>query len=120
MAIEISEQPDLIPPFQPVRAIDFNIGDNYVLDVTANSQYAIASASDRLIRLYDLQTLNLAHTLQKHTSGISKIKVYQDQYLFSSSLDGSLVRWDVRAGPKPVQTFQCELIPPPSSKLTYS
>ncbi|KAL1930797.1 hypothetical protein VTP01DRAFT_10959 [Rhizomucor pusillus] len=103
--VQVNVIPDLLPSFQPVKAIDFQFGDNYVLEVTANSQYAIASASDRLIRLYDLNNLELATTLKGHEGAITKIKLYGDQYLLSSSDDGQWVRWDLRTG-APAQTFK--------------
>lgn len=106
--VQVNVIPDLLPSFQPVKAIDFQFGDNYVLEVTANSQYAIASASDRLIRLYDLNNLELATTLKGHEGAITKIKLYGDQYLLSSSDDGQWVRWDLRTG-APAQTFKCKV-----------
>lgn len=104
--VEITIDHTLLPPFQPIKAIDLQYGENYVLDVAANSQYAVASASDSLIRLYDLGSLELAHTLRLQKGGISKIKLYNDQYLFSSSADGSLCRWDLRMC-APAQVFKC-------------
>ncbi|KAI8142520.1 WD40-repeat-containing domain protein [Fennellomyces sp. T-0311] len=103
--IKVDSNPDLLPPFQPVRAIDFGFEDDYVLEVTTNSQYAIASASDKCIRLYDLSSLQLATTLKLQEKAIRKIKTYNDQYLFSASEDGSLVRWDLRTA-QAVQTFR--------------
>ncbi|KAI8376186.1 WD40-repeat-containing domain protein [Radiomyces spectabilis] len=104
--VDIQVDRSLLRPFQLVRSIDFGWQDeHYVFDVTANSQYAIASASDNLIRFYDVATLQLAMTGALHTKRISKIKVYNDQYLFSASEDGRLARWDLRVGAQPVQTF---------------
>ena len=103
--IQVDANPELLPPFQPVQAIDFGFQDDYVLEVATNSQYAIASASDKLIRLYDLSTLQLATTLKAQEKAINKIKVYNDHYLLSASADGTLVRWDLRTA-QPVQTFR--------------
>ncbi|KAG0171201.1 WD repeat-containing protein 89 [Apophysomyces sp. BC1015] len=106
MTIDVHACYDLLPPFQLVRGIDLSLGESYVFDVTVNSQYAIASASDNLVRLYDLATLQSTGSCALHTDKISKIKLFNDQYLFSASEDGRLVRWDLRAGGNPVQTFQ--------------
>ncbi|KAI7854612.1 WD40-repeat-containing domain protein [Circinella umbellata] len=103
--IQVDANPELLPPFQPVQAIDFGFQDDYVLEVATNSQYAIASASDKLIRLYDLTTLQLATTLKAQEKAINKIKIYNDQYLLSASADGTLLRWDLRTA-QPIQTFR--------------
>ncbi|KAI9306068.1 WD40-repeat-containing domain protein [Cunninghamella echinulata] len=97
---------NLIPPYQLVRSMNFGWEDQYVFDVTVNSQYAIASASDNIIRLYDLATLQPATSLSFHQQRISKIKLYNDVYLFSASEDGKLARWDLRTNNnQPVQIF---------------
>ncbi|KAL0080617.1 WD40-repeat-containing domain protein [Phycomyces blakesleeanus] len=97
---------DILPPFQLVRSIDLGLGENYVFDVAMNTQYTAASASDNLIRIYDLQTLQLAHTLSFHQKRISKMKQVNEQFLFSASEDGTLARWDLRVADKPVQIFR--------------
>lgn len=100
---------DMLPKYQLVRSMNFGWQDQYVFDVTANSQYAIASASDNMIRLYDLSTLQPATSLSFHQQRISKIKLFNDQYLFSASEDGKLARWDLRTSTSPVQIFNCKL-----------
>ncbi|CAO3613549.1 unnamed protein product [Cunninghamella blakesleeana] len=97
---------DMIPTYQLIRTMNFGWEDQYVFNVTANSQYAIASASDNIIRLYDLATLQPATSLSFHQQRISKIKLYNDQYLFSASEDGKLARWDLRTNSQPVQIFE--------------
>ncbi|RCH78444.1 WD repeat-containing protein 89 [Rhizopus stolonifer] len=105
--IEVLTCTDILPPFQLLKGIDLGYNEAYVFDVTANSQYAITSASDNFIRLYDLNTLQLSHTIPVHNSRISKMKLKSDQYLFTASEDGTLKRWDLRATLNiPVQTFQ--------------
>ncbi|KAI8093394.1 WD40-repeat-containing domain protein [Halteromyces radiatus] len=104
VSVQINTQ--LLPTYQLVRSMNFGWEDQYVFDVTANSQYAIASASDNMIRLYDLSTLQPAASLNLHQQRISKIKLFNDQYLFSASEDGKLARWDLRASTTtPVQIF---------------
>ncbi|KAI8343397.1 WD40-repeat-containing domain protein [Chlamydoabsidia padenii] len=103
--VAISINNDMLPKYQLVRSMNFGWQDQYVFDVTANSQYAIASASDNLIRLYDLSTLQPATSLSFHQQRISKIKLFNDQFLFSASEDGKLARWDLRTSTTPVQVF---------------
>ncbi|ORX60300.1 WD40 repeat-like protein [Hesseltinella vesiculosa] len=87
--------------------IDFGFKDQYVFDVTANSQYVIASASDQLVRLYDANSLQPVTSLAFHQKRISKMKLYNDQYLFTASEDGKLARWDLRSqSTAPAQVFQ--------------
>lgn len=109
-SIDIQTCSDILPPFQLVKGIDLEYNDGYVFDVTANSQFAITSASDNFVRLYDLGTLQLSHTIPAHSSKISKMKLKSDQYLFTASEDCTLKRWDLRtAGANgPVQTYQCK------------
>ncbi|CEP09682.1 hypothetical protein [Parasitella parasitica] len=99
---------DILPPFQLVKSIELEYNDHYVFDVSANSQYAITSASDNLVRLYDLRTLQVSYTIPAHQERISKIKLKSDQYLFTASEDQTLKRWDLRAAGStgPVQTFK--------------
>ncbi|SAL99228.1 hypothetical protein [Absidia glauca] len=78
---------------------------SFVVIVVVVRQYAIASASDNLIRLYDLATLQPATSLTFHQQRISKIKLFNDQFLFSASEDGKLARWDLRTPTAPVQVF---------------
>lgn len=106
--VAVTVNNDMLPKFQLVRSMDFGWQDQYVFDVTANSQYAIASASDNLIRLYDLATLQPATSLTFHQQRISKIKLFSDQFLFSASEDGKLARWDLRTSTAPVQVFDCK------------
>lgn len=112
MSIDVQTCNDILPPFQLVKGIDLGYNNDYVFDVTANSQYAITSASDNFVRLYDLGTLQLSHTIPAHSSKISKMKLKNDQYLFTASEDSTLKRWDLRiAGNNgPSQTFKCKSI----------
>ncbi|KAI9279292.1 WD40-repeat-containing domain protein [Sporodiniella umbellata] len=105
-SIDIQTCTNILPPFQLVKGIDLGYNDQYVFDVTANSQYGITSASDNMIRLYDLNTLQLAHTIAAHDSKIHQLKLKNEQFLFSSSEDGTLKRWDLRSGATPVQCFK--------------
>ncbi|OBZ84610.1 WD repeat-containing protein 89 [Choanephora cucurbitarum] len=104
--IQVETCTDLLAPFQLIKGIDLGYEDAYVFDVTANSQYAITSASDNFIRLYDLSTLQLSLTIPAHSNRISKMKLKSDQYLFTSSEDGTLKRWDLRTPQNPIQQFQ--------------
>jgi WD40 repeat protein len=108
--IDVQTCTDILPLFQLIKGIDLGYNDDYVFDVTANSQFAMTSASDNFIRLYDLGTLQLAYTIPAHKSRISKMKLKSDQYLFSASEDCTLSRWDLRANgvAGPVQTFKCK------------
>ncbi|KAI7861648.1 WD40-repeat-containing domain protein [Spinellus fusiger] len=105
-AIDVQSCFDILLPFQPVRRIELGLGDNYVFDVVMNSKYVAASASDHFIRVYDLNTLQLGHTLSFHTKKIAKMKQVNENFLFSASEDGTLARWDLRIGEGPVQIFQ--------------
>jgi WD40 repeat protein len=109
--IDVQTRTDVLPPFQLIKGIDLGYNDDYVFDVTANSQFAMTSASDNLVRLYDLGTLQLAYTIPAHKNRISKMKLKSDQYLFTASEDCSLNRWDLRAhgATGPVQTFKCKI-----------
>ncbi|KAG2201658.1 hypothetical protein INT47_003884 [Mucor saturninus] len=108
MSIDVQTCTDILPPFQLVKGIDLGYNNDYLFDVTANSQYALTSASDNCVRLYDLATLQLAHTMPAHTSKISKMKLKNDQYLFTASEDATLKRWDLRVPGTtgPSQTFK--------------
>lgn len=108
--IDIQTCNDILPPFQLVKGIDLGFNNNYIFDVTANSQYAITSASDNFVRLYDLSTLQLANTIPAHNSKISKMKLKSDQFLFTVSEDKTLKRWDLRTAGStgPVQIFNCK------------
>ncbi|CDH52076.1 wd repeat-containing protein 89 [Lichtheimia corymbifera JMRC:FSU:9682] len=101
--IQVESNPTLLPPFQPVQALDLQLGNEYVLQVTANSQYAMASCSDSTVRLYDLATLQPATALRQQKV-LTKMQLYNDSTLFTSSVDGTLVRWDLRTA-QPVQTL---------------
>lgn len=108
--IDVQVCTDILPPFNLVKGIDLGYNDNYLFDVTANSQYAITSASDNFVRLYDLGSLQLVSTIPAHQQKISKMKLISDQYLFTASEDSTLKRWDLRAPTAPVQTFKCKHI----------
>ncbi|KAI7897698.1 WD40-repeat-containing domain protein [Cokeromyces recurvatus] len=103
--IDVQVCTTILPPFQLIKGIDLGYNDDYVFDVTANSQYAITSASDNFVRLYDLSTLQLSHTIPAHNERISKMKLKSDQYLFTVSEDSTLKRWDLRTN-NAVQTFK--------------
>lgn len=104
--IQVESNPTLLPPFQPVQALDLQLGNEYVLQVTANSRYAMASCSDSTVRLYDLATLQPATALRQQKV-LTKMQLYNDSTLFTSSVDGTLVRWDLRTA-QPVQTLTCK------------
>lgn len=110
MSIDVQVCTDILPPFNLIKSIDLGYNDNYLFDVTANSQYALTSASDNLIRLYDLNSLNLVTSIPAHEQKISKMKLKSDQYLFTASEDSTLKRWDLRSPSAPVQTFKCKSI----------
>ncbi|KAL9553359.1 hypothetical protein PS6_003961 [Mucor atramentarius] len=107
-SIDVQTCTDILPPFQLIRGIDLGYNDDYVFDVSANSQYAITSASDNFVRLYDLSTLQLSFSIPAHTERISKMKLKSDQYLFTTSEDQTLKRWDLRTAGStgPVQVFK--------------
>lgn len=109
MSIDVQTCNDILPPFQLVKGIDLGYNGDYLFDVTANSQYAITSASDNLVRLYDLATLQLSHTIPAHSKKISKMKLKNDQFLFTASEDATLKRWDLRQSGAngPSQTVKC-------------
>ncbi|CAO3670849.1 hypothetical protein G6F70_007117 [Rhizopus microsporus] len=104
--IDVQTCTNILPPFQLIKNIELGYNDGYVFDVTANSQYAITSASDNFIRLYDLATLQLAQTIRSHDCKISQMKLKSDQYLFTVSEDSTLKRWDLRTSSGPVQCFK--------------
>lgn len=106
--IDVQTCTNILPPFQLIKNIELGYNDGYVFDVTANSQYAITSASDNFIRLYDLATLQLAQTIRSHDCKISQMKLKSDQYLFTVSEDSTLKRWDLRTSSGPVQCFKCK------------
>jgi WD40 repeat protein len=109
--IELQTCTDILPAFQLIKGIDLGYTDHYVFDVTVNSQYAMTTASDNFIRLYDLSTLSLAHSISAHQDKISQMKLKGDNYLFTCSEDHALKRWDLRTPTVgPVQTFQCNLL----------
>lgn len=112
-SIDVQTCTDILPPFQLIRGIDLGYNDDYVFDVSANSQYAITSASDNFVRLYDLSTLQLSFSIPAHTERISKMKLKSDQYLFTTSEDQTLKRWDLRTAGStgPVQVFKCKAFP---------
>lgn len=116
-SIDVQTCTDILPPFQLVKGIDLGYNNDYVFDVSANSQYAITSASDNFVRLYDLSTLQLSYTIPAHKERISKMKLKSDQHLFTASEDHTLKRWDLRTAGStgPVQTFKCNLL----SNFTY-
>lgn len=120
-SIDVHTCADILPPFQLVKGIDLGYNDGYVFDVSANSQYAMTSASDNFVRLYDLGTLQLSHTIPAHTGKISKMKLKSDQYLFTASEDCTLKRWDLRTvgSNGPVQTFKCKLLVRSRRKVQY-
>ncbi|KAI8984124.1 WD40-repeat-containing domain protein [Mycotypha africana] len=108
--IDVQTCLDIIPPFNLLKGIDLDYNDDYIFEVTANSQYAITSASDRTVRLYNLNTLQLSHKFQAHEEKISQIKLKGDHHLFTASEDRTLKRWDLRLGGNaPVQTFNYKL-----------
>ncbi|KAI8883028.1 WD40 repeat-like protein, partial [Backusella circina FSU 941] len=105
--IEVQTCTDILPSFQLLKGIDLGYNDHYVFDVTVNSQYAMTTASDNFIRLYDLSTLSLTSSISAHQDKISQMKLKGDQYLFTCSEDKTLKRWDLRTpNIGPVQTFQ--------------
>jgi WD40 repeat protein len=55
--------------------------------------------------MYNPETLSIAHTLAYHRQKITKIKPVGEHELFSSSLDGQIVRWDLRTN-NAVQHFK--------------
>ena len=109
--IDVETCLDILPPFQLLKGIDLGYKDQYVFDVSANSQYAMTSASDNFVRLYDLSTLQLAHSIPAHASKMTQMKLKSDQYLFTASEDCTLKRWDLRTpgATGPVQIFKCKL-----------
>lgn len=111
-SIDVQTCTDILPPFQLIKGIELGYNNDYVFDVTANSQYVMTSASDNFVRLYDLGTLQLAYTIPAHKSRISKMKLKSDQYLFTASEDCTLLRWDLRVNPGagPAQAFKCKAL----------
>lgn len=102
---------NILPSFSLLKSLELGYTEDYVFEVIANNQYGITSSSDRLIRLYDLSTLQLANTIPAHEKRITKIRTKEDHYLFSSGEDGLLKRWDLRLNTAsgPAQSFMYKL-----------
>ncbi|KAI1328986.1 WD40-repeat-containing domain protein [Xylariaceae sp. FL0255] len=67
--------------------------------ISSSGRFVATGAEDTTIRLWELSsvtgTLRCVHTLEKHTTGIQKLKWYKDQYLFSSGGNEQFYIWRI-------------------------
>ncbi|KAF9187254.1 WD repeat-containing protein 89 [Haplosporangium sp. Z 767] len=104
--IPITFEPRLIPPLSLRHSSAFSLGDVYVFDIKANSSNLIVSASDHQIKLYNPTTFAVQNVLKYHTDTITKIKAHGENFVMSSSMDGSVAVWDIRTSGNAVQVFK--------------
>ncbi|KAI8628924.1 WD40 repeat-like protein [Xylariaceae sp. FL1651] len=70
--------------------------------VSASGRYVATGAEDTMIRIWELsnrkrEDLRCILGLEKHNTGIQKLKWYKDQYLFSSGGNEEFFVWEVTA-----------------------
>ena len=66
--------------------------------IAAGEGTLAVALSDNTTKLLDRGSLVEVHTLRGHTDAITGIALHPDTTLFTSSLDGSVRRWDSRSG----------------------
>ncbi|PRP77481.1 WD repeat-containing protein 89-like [Planoprotostelium fungivorum] len=79
----------------------------YVFQAKSNAQCVAASTSDNVIKIFDPNTRVLVRQLNGHTNTINEFNFASTspEGLFSASSDGTIRRWDMRAG-SAVQTIK--------------
>ncbi|KAI9190298.1 hypothetical protein H9P43_001732 [Blastocladiella emersonii ATCC 22665] len=97
----------ILPPLAKAKEVLFTVEDEYIFDVACSGPHVAVSASNHQIKLYDVQ-LNLQGSLTGHTGTISGLSFHptDSNLLFSSSHDGSVLCWDLRAPVSPAQAWK--------------
>lgn len=74
-------------------------GAVYGVAVSGDGSLIATGSTDALVRVYDGQTGDLLHTLQRHTSGVATVAMAPDgSRLASGGVDRTVQLWDPRSG----------------------
>jgi WD40 repeat protein len=67
--------------------------------VTPDGRFAVSAAEDHTLKVWDLHSGQLVHTLEGHTSGVYGVAVTSDgRFAVSASDDKTLKIWNLRSG----------------------
>lgn len=68
-----------------------------------NAELLVTGSRDRNLKIWDIRTGRLRHTLEGHTGSVLCLQ-FNDHHLISGSSDGTLILWDIQTGQK-IKTF---------------
>jgi WD40 repeat protein len=78
----------------------------WAMAITSDAHQAITASSDGNLRLWDLVTGQLLHTLRGHKQGVTSVALTRDgQRALSGSEDCTLKLWDLKVG-REIKTFK--------------
>lgn len=99
MNTEITLLPNLIPKLYPKTSKVLSSNRNetpYIFDISSASNFCVVSTSDNELFSWNYSNDTLGK-ISYHTDTITNLKVHKNQLLISSSKDGSVAIWDLRA-----------------------
>ncbi|GFO33400.1 F-box/WD repeat-containing protein 7 [Plakobranchus ocellatus] len=83
-------------PSIPSNLIPYILGS--VLCVTCDDDRLASGSSDKTIKVWDIHTGHLQHTLRGHTKGIWCLQFFTKLLLVSGSFDSTIRVWNLRTG----------------------
>ncbi|CAG8494305.1 13444_t:CDS:10 [Acaulospora colombiana] len=103
---------NLIPNLSPKTFATFDSREEespYIFDIVATSTFCVASGSNNELNSwnYNDSSLTFNGKLAYHTDTVTNLKIHKNQSLISSSKDGRVAIWDLRAPRvEPAQVLQ--------------
>ena len=77
----------------------------YSVPFSPDGQVLASCSYDGIIRLWDVSTTELLHTLRGHTAGVYSVAFSPEgKFIASGSRDGTVLLWDMVALDKEVET----------------
>jgi WD40 repeat protein len=70
-----------------------------VVVITPDSRFAVSGSDDHTLRVWDLKSGGLVHTMEGHTDSIAAVAISSDGHrAISGSADYTLRVWDLKSG----------------------
>jgi len=67
--------------------------------VTADDRYIISGSDDSTLKVWDIETGKLLHTLKGHSSSVTAVVLTENgRRVISSSHDKTIKLWDIESG----------------------